>query len=272
VTDARKASYIAMSEKTSGSVILLARDTEGRGWTYKNAMDPRDRGSIADYLQRHERLSPAAALERIVACMDPRRRDSEEAVRYREYRRTKAAALLDAEARHATAVRERADALKVLARAGLHAAAAPEWRIGPLGAGPETIGKILAEPTDLWASRYRPSDRKLVIAERPVDALSYGQARGEQNACYLAVGSELTPRRRTQIAHLLAELPTGMTVVVASGRDRAGHQLATDLQALAPQIKMERAQPELGARWNDEIQLEARHARSLGRNGAGLAR
>ncbi len=272
VPDAKNAAYIAMAHKASGQILLVAKEADGRGWTYKSATDPRDRGSVAEYLERHERLSKAAALERIVACIDPRRRDVAQAVSYRAYVRDKPRALADAEARHALAVRERAEALKALERVGLRTATMPEWRVGALDGGVSAAARILSEPTELWASRYKPTDKKLIIAERPVDALSYGQSKGEQHACYLAVGSELTPTRRSQIAHLLADLPSGMTVVIACGRDQAGRQLASDLQSLSPHLKMERAQPEFGARWNDQVQLEGRHARSLERGGWGLQR
>ncbi len=272
VPDAKNAAYIALAHKPSGRILLVARDADGRGWTYKDATDPRDRGSVADYLERHERLSRPAALERVVACLDPRRRDVPEAVAYRAHLHDKPRALVEAESRHALAVRERAEALKALARVGIRTSTMPEWRVGALEGGAIAVDKILSEPAEIWASRYKPTDKKLIIAERPIDALSYGQSKGERDACYLAVGGELTPRRKTQIAHLLADLPAGMSVVIACGRDQAGRQLAGELQRLAPQIKMERAQPEFGARWNDQVQLESRHARSLEGRSLGFQR
>jgi len=272
VADAKNAAYIAMAQKSSGQILLIAREADRRGWTYKSATDPRDRGSVADYMARHEGLSRSAALERVVACLDSRRRDVPEAVGYRAHLHDKPRALVDAETRHALAVRERSEALKALARLGLRTATLPEWRIGSLEGGSVAVGRILSEPTEIWASRYKPTDRKLVIVERPIDGLSYGQVRGERDACYLAVGSELTPSRKTQIAHLLADLPSGMAVVVACGRDQAGRQLASEIRNLAPQIKMERAQPEFGARWNDQVQLEARHERSRQQRGGRLQR
>jgi hypothetical protein len=272
VPDAKNAAYIAMANTKSGQILLVAKEADGHGWTYKSATDPRDRGSVADYLERHERLSRPAALERVVACLDPKRRDVPEAVAYRAHRHDKPRALVEAEARHDLAVGERAEALKALARVGIRTAAMPEWRVGSLEGGATAVNKILSEPTEIWASRYKPTDKKLIIAERPIDALSYGQSKGERDACYLAVGGELTPTRRTQLAHLLADLPAGMSVVIACGRDRAGRELASQIETLAPQIKMERAQPELGARWNDQVQLESRHARSLEGRSLGMQR
>src|SRR5579863_5833441 len=114
VPDARSAAYIAMAHRNSGQILLVAREADGRAWTYKSAIDPRDFGSVADYLECHERLSKPAALERVVACLDPRRHDVPEAERYRTYLHDKPRALVEAESRHATAVRERSEALKAL--------------------------------------------------------------------------------------------------------------------------------------------------------------
>lgn len=273
VPDTKNPSYLAMADKSSGQILLIAKQPEAGGWAYKSAVDPRDRGSVADYIVRHERLTRSAALERLIACLDPRRRDVAEAVGYRACLQNKPDLLRAAEARHAAALGERAEALKALARVGLQPATTPEWRVGSLHGSPEAVERLLREPPDLWASRYRPTDKQLIIAERPIDALSCAQSRHEENACYLAVGGELTPSRKTQIAHLLAELPAGVTVVLAFGRDERGRQLAAELQGLAPDIKMSRTQPEFGGRWNDQLQLEARHSRSLDRgHGSGMQR
>jgi Toprim-like len=264
--------YVAMANNRSKEILFLRKDPEPGGWSYRNANDPRDRGSIVEYLDRHESLSRAEGLERIIACVDPRRRDVPQAESYRAYLHEKPQALRDAEAKHDRANRDRSDALKELARVGIQPSTLPEWRLGSWQGGPSAVARILEEPSHLWASRYKPTDKTLIIAERPIDAISYGQTRREENACYLAIGGELTPTRKRQLAHLLADLPSGMSVVLAFGRDQAGRQLANDLQGLAPLIKMDRAQPDFGSRWNDQLQLENRHARSLQRGGLGLQR
>lgn len=272
VAGSNNPTYVAMADSGSKQILFLSRTSAQGGWTYQNSGDPRDRGSIVNYLERHESLSRTAALEKIIACADPRRRDVPEAESYRGYLRQKPQALCDAEAKHDRANRERADALKELSRVGIKPSTLPEWRLGSLQGGSAAVARILEEPSDLWASRYKPTDKMLVIAERPIDALSYGQTKGQEHACFLAVGRELTPTRKRQLAHLLADLPQGMNVVLAFGRDQGGRQLAGEVQALAPLIKMDRAPPELGPRWNDHLQLENRHARSLPRDGMSLLR
>ena len=92
--------------QTAGQILLVAKKPDGRGWMYRSATDPRDRGSVAEYLQRHERLSTAsphssgssrASTLGVV--------DVPEAERYRAYLRDKPRALLEAETRHARHVR-----------------------------------------------------------------------------------------------------------------------------------------------------------------------
>jgi hypothetical protein len=62
-----------------------------------------------------------------------------------------------------------------------------------------------------------------------------------------------------------------MGVVLAFGRDQSGRALADEVQRLAPQVRMERQAPQLGARWADQMQLEQRHAVSLRRENTGPA-
>jgi hypothetical protein len=85
-------------------------------------------------------------------------------------------------------------------------------------------------------------------------------------------GSQPEPDTLRKIAHVLAELPPGMTVVLAFGRDERGRELAEQVRQLAPALRMEREGPQLGARWGDQMQLQQRHARSLTRAPPGIAR
>jgi hypothetical protein len=121
-------------------------------------------------------------------------------------------------------------------------------------------------------SKYRPGDKAIVLVERPIDAIAYERAHGKQQVCYVATGSDPGPDERRKLAHLLAEIPTGTRLVLGYGRDEAGRRLATEVQALAPSVSMERRAPELGARWADQLQLERRHALSMKRLGATLQR
>lgn len=111
-----------------------------------------------------------------------------------------------------------------------------------------------------------------MLIERPLDAIAYERAHGRQQVRYLATGTKPDDEQRRKLAHVLAAVPAGTSVVLAFGRDDAGRRIAAEVQALAPRVRMERHAPELGARWADQMQLERRHALSIRRVGSGLER
>src|SRR6266849_4163293 len=92
-------------------------------------------------------------------------------------------------------------ARQLLRRFGIRVDGVDTWRFGRAQSAND-ISRVLAEPTELWMSRFRPTDRRLVFVERPIDALSYEQANGGRDACYMAVGA-LLPRQRRMIGHVL---------------------------------------------------------------------
>jgi hypothetical protein len=263
--------HIAMTAP-NGTVLRLQR-CPGRGtWTYTNAASPADRGSLVSFLERHQGLDKRAALELLIACADERRRDVALAVAYRHHLREKPADLRRAEAAYDDRFRCQREASRMLERLGVEAASFDAWRFGALR-GADDVARLLAEPVPgtLVPSRYRTSDRKLVLVERPIDAVAYEARHGRQEACYIATGGSLDGERKRRLAHVLAEA-RGLDVVVAYGRDRRGEELAAEIQRLAPMSRLERRGPDLAARWADQMQLEARHARSLGGLGQGRGR
>lgn len=248
-----------------GEVLRLQKEPERGGWTYANAAAPADKGSLASFLERHEGLDRKAALEILVACAQEHRRDVSEAVAYRRCLSAKPDDLRRAETAYLDAAARRREAGKMLDRLGVMPASFDAWRFGAMKDS-DDVARLTAEPNPgtLSPSRYRATDRKLVLVERPIDAVAYEARHGRQEACYIATGSALDPERRRRLAHVLAEA-RGVEVVLAYGRDRRGEELAAQVQALAPQLGFERRGPDVGPRWADQMQLEARHARSLGR-------
>ncbi|MEA2697969.1 MAG: hypothetical protein QOI66_2240 [Myxococcales bacterium] len=151
------------------------------------------------------------------------------------------------------------DAQKLLRRFGIRVEGVDQWRFGQTQSAND-VSRVLAEPTtDLWMSRFRTTDKQLVLVQRPIDALSYEQANGGRSACYMAVGS-LLPRQRQMIGHVLRMLPPGVTVVLAFGDDEKGQRLAEQIRALAGGLPVLRHCPEAGLGWNDHVR-----ARGCGR-------
>ena len=261
--------HIAM-EGPRGETLLLQKDATRNVWTYTDPESPGERGTAVTFLERHEGLDRQASLELVIACVDERRRDVPAAVQYREHLRAMPDDLRQARADHLAEVERNRDANKGLECLGVDPRAFDAWRFGTVRSR-DDVGNLVAEPKPgaLWASKYRATDRVVVFVERPIDAVAYERRHGGQEACYIATGGSLDAERSRRLSHLLAEAKGEMRVVIGYGNGHRGEEMAGQLRALSPMLPMERQGPEFGARWAEQMQLEARHARSLGRKPQG---
>jgi len=271
LTKPREPGQLCMTRQTTGERVLLDKDVERGGWSYVSASDPTDRGSVVDFVARHDGATRKACLERLIACCDERGLSSEEATRYRAALRAVPENLARATREHEQAKRAELAANMTLERLGVARGTLDEWRFGAVKQAAD-VGALVNEPKALWASKYRAGDKAVVLVERPIDAIAYERAHGRQSVCYLATGSRPDEEQRRRLAHVLAEVPDGARVVLAYGRDEEGRKLAAEVQGLAPLARMERHAPEFGARWSDQMQLERRHALSIRKVSPALGR
>jgi hypothetical protein len=249
---------IAMSDRY-GEAIRVRKDPERAVWSYSSPDDPADRGSVVDLLVRRDGSTLDACVNRLAACFDRSNR-SAEAVAYREALLDREDILHRAEARHLAALKVEQQAARDLEHLGVAKGALDEGRFGR----PSTI---LRNPTRLEHSQFRQTDRELVLLERPIDAVAYEKKHGGQHACYLYLGDHPDLDTRRRVAHVLADAPEHIRVVLAFARDTRGHELAAEVARLAPTRQFDRRPPEFGSRWADQMQLEHRHQRSLARDG-----
>jgi hypothetical protein len=270
VSEERQPGELRMRHPMTGDSLILEKDPQ-RGWTYASTDRPAERGSVVDYLMRREGASRAECLERLVACADERGLRSQEAARYRAVLRERPEALEVARRDHEQARAAEQAAKRILERYGVPGGAIDEARFGR-SRREEDAAALTQEPQALWASRYRPSDRAVVLVERPIDAIAYERVLGKRDVCFIATGSNPDAEQRKRLAHILAEVPDRVGVVLAFGTDRAGRKIAEEIQASAPMMRMERQAPQFGARWADQMQLETRHALSLQRVNRGPSR
>jgi len=61
------AAGLTLANASTGDRLVLRKDVAQGAWSYANARDPSDRGTISTYLARRDGLSPDACLERIIA-------------------------------------------------------------------------------------------------------------------------------------------------------------------------------------------------------------
>src|SRR5438128_2593031 len=80
----------------------------------------------------------------------------------------------------------------------------------------------------LWFSHAQPDDRRLVLAESAIDALSYAAlfADAEDQTRYASLGGKPSSRQTALVQATIAQLPAGAEIVAAFDADDAGRKLA----------------------------------------------
>lgn len=244
-------------------VYHLRKDIDRGGWSYVNTADPTDRGSAVDFMIRRDGATLATCADRLAGCVVGGHL-SAEGLAYQKALRDGADSLTRAEAWHVDALKAERQATRALEHLGVDHAALDEWRFGRMRSDAD-VAAVLRNPETLGHSRYRSTDRAIVIIERPIDAIAYEAREGNQRACYVYTGDDPDGETKRKIAHVLADLPEGMKVVVALGRGRVSEQLAADIAKMTPTLSVDRRKPELGSRWSDQMQIEHRHRKFLQR-------
>src|SRR5262249_18810170 len=72
LVDGREPGRLCMGRAETGEVLRLEKDVERGVWTYASEMDPRDRGTVADFVARRDAGNRAACVERLAGCADER--------------------------------------------------------------------------------------------------------------------------------------------------------------------------------------------------------
>jgi hypothetical protein len=90
----------------------------------------------------------------------------------------------------------------------------------------------------LWFSHTRPDDRRLVLAESAIDALSYAALFPDaaDQTRYASVSGQLSSKQPELIRATMARLPQGAEVVAAFDADAMGHRLAEIVRQAVSQL------------------------------------
>ena len=110
----------------------------------------------------------------------------------------------------------------------------------------------------LWRSNKSESDRRLVIVESAIDAMSYHQLKCQDNphTRYISTGGTISSSQLESIETAMAEMTKiGGELVIATDNDVAGNKLAQTLSKKAPsQSNITRDVPSKGKDWNELLQ------------------
>ena len=112
----------------------------------------------------------------------------------------------------------------------------------------------------LWRSKQREGDRRLVIVESPIDAMSYHQLFTDKNphTRYISTGGTVSSSQLKLTLAAMAEMKKiGGEIVIATDNDKAGNKLFQTLSEKAPsQSNIIRDVPSKGKDWNELLQHE----------------
>src|SRR6266567_1511375 len=118
----------------------------------------------------------------------------------------------------------------------------------------------------LWFSHAQPDDRRLVLAESAIDALSYAAlfADAEDQTRYASLGGKPSSRQAALVQATIAKLPAGAEIVAAFDPDEAGHKLVDVIRQAVASVASRTGRSDLifetrlpadeGEDWNQVLQ------------------
>lgn len=132
-------------------------------------------------------------------------------------------------------------------------------------------------PGVLWQSTVPRKLERIVVVERPVDALSHYQLKPDDHALYVSTGPALTREQKSALEQLVQAHHARSTalgepaveVVAAVSKSREGATLARQVDQLRPRdTSYRRDVPVRGTHWHDTMlarEREQTHGRDAGR-------
>jgi hypothetical protein len=268
------ASSVTMRHPGTDDKIVIRRSSDGH-WTYFSVRDDRDNGSVIDFLQRRRALSLGAVRSELRAWL----REERPRPAPHLYRRTLAEQQRDQPAvASAYSAAAAAEGQYLLSR-GIATATLRDprfvgcYRVDRRGnilfphCAPDNPALVVGYEVKnrgfssfasggrrtFWSSAVGADDRRLVIVEGSIDALSYHQLFPHERARYLSTGGGVGPDQVALIAKAIAAMPPGSEVVSATDSDQAGEKLHAKLQAAAGVALIRHASP-VPKDWNDYLQ------------------
>jgi len=269
-----------------GDKIILGMGAD-QHWIYFSVHDPADHGSIIDFVQARQRLNLGQVRRELRPWLDapgshrPTALPRPAASRYAQRLEPVPRDLVGVRARweaaadepaHAYLCGERAIPRELLTaepflgrvrRDGRGNALFPHWNEDGL-CGFEIknrgfTGFASGGQKGLWGSRKRDSDRKLVIAETAIDALSYAALFGCVDARFVSVAGQMNPQQPALLGQAMQKMPDGAVIVAAVDHDEGGELIHAQIEGVfaglgRPEIALERHHPPTaGQDWNDAL-------------------
>lgn len=111
----------------------------------------------------------------------------------------------------------------------------------------------------LWASRIDPADRRLVVTETAIDALSYAAIRGVAGSRFVSIGGQMNPEQPVLLRLAIDKMPEGSQIVIAVDNDDGGDDFTRRMEAVFAEISradltlVHDRPPTTAKDWNDAL-------------------
>lgn len=265
---------VVMRDPATDDKIIVSRDDRDGHWIYFSVRDSRDHGTIVDFVQRRDRGTLGDVRQTLapwigVQCARATSEFDRDSIEPRSVDRSLVARVF--EGAHAVTnsayLNTRGIRPAILSSDRFVGTFREDSRGNVLFPHRDTDGFAGFESKNLgwtsfskggvralWHSNAFLDDTRLVLVESAIDALSFHQINGAPRARYASTAGTLSRHQRGVVAELLRTLPSGMTVVLAFDRDRAGERLADDVRGLGD-TEFSRSCPRIGKDWNEYLQL-----------------
>jgi hypothetical protein len=135
----------------------------------------------------------------------------------------------------------------------------------------------------LWCSHGQPDDRRLILAESAIDALSYAALfpDPDDRTRYASLGGQPSSRQMELLQATLARLPAGAEIVAAFDADNAGRLLVATIRLAAMNVAAKFGRTDLivqahlpveeGDDWNRVLQRAGRRIEAVESRAGGQA-
>jgi 5S rRNA maturation endonuclease (ribonuclease M5) len=261
----------------NGDKIIVATDTDGHG-IYFSVKDDRDNGTIIDFVQNRQNVRLNGVREELGQWLNQpktglakfRPRDKPQPINSERLKIIKAASNFKLVQSHPYLEKRGIDQsilksdrfIGTVAVDNRGNAIFPHYDgdgiTGFTAKNENYTGFSKGGTKALWKSKPSSSDRRLVIVESAIDAISYHQLFTEKNphTRYISTGGTISSSQLDLIKTAMADMTKiGGEIVIATDNDQAGNKLAQTLTKEAPsKSKISRDAPKQGKDWNEILQ------------------
>ena len=125
----------------------------------------------------------------------------------------------------------------------------------------------------LWSFGNLKNAKEVVIAESPIDAISYKVLQGNNDDVYILATMGAMSRKQEEILKELANRAKDKKIIIATDADEAGERMAkqiADIFMQAGAVEIVRARPSRGKDWNEELEAVQKERRRKKKRGIGL--